>query len=604
MRTRVCTTSVCMAFLIVLPCATFAEAQSKPSKKLAMFRLRGFLYEAPRGISLMFMEQEQGTLRGFVERLDKAAKDKEIVGVVLLVEDPTLGTAQVQEIRSAIARLRKAGKPVHCHLASAGSGDYMLAAACDRISMVPSGALVVTGVSAEALYLKGLLDKLGIVADMTHCGEYKGAAEPLTRTGPSEPIKEQMNRLLGDLYQQIVDTIAQSRHLKAEEVRKVIDRGLLTARQAAAAGLVDELKYQHEFLAEVRKRFDGAEIVKQYGRKKGPEIDFASPFGIFKLFGEMMKPTAKKGKDTIALVYVDGLITDGRSGESLFGEMITGSATLQSVLLKAAKDSSVKAVVLRIDSPGGSALASDIIYQACQVIRQTHKPVIASMGDTAASGGYYVASGSDKIFAEPATLTGSIGVVGGKIVFGGLFDMIGITTHSYKFGRNADLFSPTHPFDEAQRKVFLDLMTDCAIRGDRLKGDIDDLAGGRVYTGKQALGNGLVDAIGDLDQAIADAARRAKITDYQVRIMPKPKTLFDYINEAFGLDDDNEDASVQGRANLLPWLRSETALAGVLPAVRQLAPEQAGCLVRMLWRIELLRRESVLMVTPGELMIR
>jgi protease-4 len=593
--------------------AAAQEPKTKPSKKIAVFRLRGLLTEAPRGMAWSLATDARGTLRGLLERLKKAAEDDNVAAAVVVLDQPILGWAQVQEIRAALKRLREAGKEIHCHLEEAGPGAYMVAAACNRVSIVPSGMLLLPGLAAEALYFKGLLDKLGIVADMQHCGAYKGAAEPLTRTEPSKEVREQMNRLLGDLYGQMVQLIAESRRLRPDEVRGLIDQAMLTARQAAAANLVDELSYRHEFIARVRKRFDGAELAKRYGRKTSPDLDFTSPFALFKLFGEMMKSGTKKGKNVIGLVYVDGVISTGRNTQTLFGEVIIGSTTLQGVLVNAAKDKNVKAIVLRVDSPGGSAVASDIICQATQVVRKAGKPVIVSMGNIAASGGYYVSTAADAIFAEPGTLTGSIGVVGGKLALGGLFDMIGITTHTYKYGRHADMFNMTRPFDEDERKVIVALMNDVYEqfkrrvvdgRGERLKGDIDELAGGRLYTGRQALAKGLVDQLGGLPESIQFAASKAKLTDYKIRIMPKPKTLIDYINEAFGMEDEEEDISLRARPDLLQWLKADPTLAGVIPAARRLAPEYLGCLVRMLWRIELLRREPVLTVVPDEWVIR
>lgn len=610
-----------VAMVVVLACCgacelALAESKKKVVGKVATFRLRGSLVEMPRGMNLGLFDGQRGTLRSFLDRLDKASKDKEVVGVALLVDEVALGWGQVQELRSGIGRLRGAGKSVHCHVVSTGTGGYMVAAACDRVSMVPSGTLMLTGVSANAIYVKGLLDKLGIKGDMVHCGAYKGAAEPFTRTGPSKESREQMNRVLGDHYAQMVDAIAKSRRLQPRKVKEWIDKGPLKARDAVAAELVDKLSYRDEFLKEIHERFGDAKLARGYGREKGPEIDLASPFAFFSLIKEMMKPSQKRGKNIIALVYVEGMITGGRSGEMLLGDVMTGSDTLRSALLKAAADKSVKGVVLRIDSPGGSALASDVIHRATQVVRRAGKPLVASMGNIAASGGYYVAAGADAIFADPGTLTGSIGVVGGKIVFGGLLDKIGVSTHTYAFGRNADLFSMTRPFDDRERKVVMDLMTNVYDqfkqrvvdgRGKRLEGDIEALAGGRIYTGRQALAKGLVDKLGGLDDAIRFVAARAKLKDYNIRVMPRTKTLFDYLNETFGMGDDEDDVSARVAGGLPPglaWMKDDATLSGILPTLARLAPEQARALARMLWRIELLGRESALTVTPCELIVR
>ncbi len=619
------------ALVLVLTAGAAAQAAEKkkppkPEARVAMIRLGGMLSERESMMSLFLTDADHGTLRGFIKRIDQAAGDTSVTAMALILDEPMLAWGQVQEIRAALARLRKAGKKVHCHLAYAGRGSYLVAAACDRVGMVPSGGLMLMGLGAEALYFKGLLDKIGVTADIMHCGAYKGAGEPFTRTGPSAESQQQMNRIFGDLYDQMLEMIAESRGLRKEVVKRIIDRGLLNAREAAAEKLIDELSYRHEFMDNLRKTYKDAELVKHYGRKKGPEIDFSSPFAFFKLLGQMMKTGDGKAKPTIAVVYVDGIITTGKSTESLFGETIVGSRTLRSVLLKAAADKNVKAVVLRVNSPGGSALASDIIHQATQMVRKTGKPLIASMGDLAASGGYYVSAGADTIFADPSTLTGSIGVVGGKVVFGGLFDWAGISTHRYTFGKNAQMFNMTRPFNEHERKVVRGMMTDTydqfkrvvvAGRRDRLKGEIEDIAGGRIYTGRQAMKKGLVDQLGGLNEAVAFAADRAEIKDYTIRVLPKPKTLFDYINEALGIDDDNDASASVGMGGVprtacppapsdapLAWVQRNGHAMAALSLAEGASPDVARAIVRLLLRLELLRRESTLTVLPQEWIIR
>lgn len=602
-----------LVFTMIWAASAFGAAETKPSRKIAILQLRGRYSEAPRGLSLSLAGEPRGTMHELLKRFDKAAKDVDVAAVALYIDDPTLGWAQVQEVRAAIGRIRAAGKEVHGHFAAADETTYLAAAACNRVAMVPSGQISLTGVAAQGLYFKGLLDKLGIVADMEHVGAYKGAAEPYTRTGPSAESQEQMRSLMGDLYQQLVEGIATSRDLSPDAVRSLIDRGPFTARQAAAAKLVDELSYRDEFVRDLKKRFPGAELLRNYGRQKGPEVDLASPFAFLKLLKDAMEPTRKRDKNTIALVYIDGVIWSGASQETFFDEALAGSTTLRRALMEAAEDDSIKAVVLRIDSPGGSALASDMIYQAIQIVRKAGKPVITSMGNTAASGGYYTGVGADTVFAQAGTITGSIGVVGGKIALGGLFDKVGITTYTYKFGQNSDLYSYTTPFDERQRQVIrvhmgetYDQFKRCVVdrRGDRLKGDIEDLAGGRVYTGRQAMAKGLVDRVGGLDDALRYAAGQAKLTDYSVRIMPKPRTLFDYIRDAFGFEDDDDQSSARADV-LLSWMRpGDAGLSAAIPVFGQLAPNAARSAVRSLLRIDLLRHESVLMITPMDWTVR
>jgi len=612
-------------YLIVLACLgapvaqlLAAAADTRPAistKKVAVFRLHGSIRESPKAFAFSLSMSDRRTLYELVQRLGKAARDPDVAAVAFFLDEPSLGWAQVQELRAAGGRLRSSGKEVHCHLATADERGYMVAAACNRISLVPSGDVSIIGLAAEGLYFKGLLDKLGIVADMEHCGAYKASGEPYTRTGPSKEVQEQMQSLLGDLFEQMVEAIAQSRGLTPERVRELIDRGPLPARHAAGARLVDDLSYRDEFVRDLQRRFPEAELIGNYGRQKSPELDLASPFAFFKLLKDAMEPTKKRGKNEIALVYLDGIIMTGTNEESFFDELISGSTTIRRALLEAADDENIKAVVLRVDSPGGSALASDLIYQAVQVVRKAKKPVVVSMGDTAASGGYYVASGADFVFAEPGTITGSIGVIGGKIALGGLFEKIGITTYTHKFGRHADLFALSRPFDEHQRKVIRDLMTEtydqfkrCVTngRGDRLKGDIENLAGGRVYTGRQSLQKGLIDRLGGINEAILHAAGQAQLADYQVRILPKPKVFFEYILQALGLapEEEDDEGSQKAEFGRLGWYRTDTSLSQAIPLLSRLAPAQTRAVVRMLFRIELLRREPVLMVTPQEWLIR
>jgi protease-4 len=335
---------------------------------------------------------------------------------------------------------------------------------------------------------------------------------------------------------------------------------------------------------------------------------------MFKIFGEMMSKTKSGSKAQIAVLYVDGMIVSGKTEDSLFGDGGTvGSTTIRRVLAKIRDDDQVKAVVLRVNSPGGSALASDIIWHAGEVLAED-KPLIVSMGDTAASGGYYIAVSSSTIFAEPGTITGSIGVIGGKMVTQGLFDWLGITFHETTLGKHADLYNTNRPFTEEQRQLVRKTMGQVygefknrVVEGrkGKIKDDIESLAGGRVYTGRQAKAKGLVDQLGGLQDAIKFAATKAKVSNYDVVEYPQPKNFL----EAFfkGLSGDKDEDTVQvtaGAASPYGWLLKSPPVADLTRTLMKIDPVKARAVLQTLFRLELLSREDVLLVTPGELTIR
>jgi protease-4 len=314
---------------------------------------------------------------------------------------------------------------------------------------------------------------------------------------------------------------------------------LLTATRAKELGLIDRVAYSDKLRSELADAYDAETLVyvKNYGQKE-VDTDFSGPMGFFKLMQVMMggsSSSAERRGKKIAVVYAVGPIMTGKSQSDPFGGHVLGSTTIVEALRKANKDKQVAAIVLRIDSPGGSALASDLIWHETQVIE---KPIVASMGDVAASGGYYIAMGADKIVAAPGTITGSIGVVGGKLAIRGLYDKIGITTETIERGRNSGLFSSSGPFTDSQRAVVTELMEDIyrqfttkAAQGRKMPVDkLRELAGGRIYTGQQAKDNGLVDELGTLHDAIAQAKQLAgleKDAEVRIEVMPEPTNFFE-----------------------------------------------------------------------------
>jgi protease IV len=521
--------------------APAAKATKPPVKKsvVVAFTLDGEYPEGPSSPSI-FGDLET-SLSTLVQRMDAAATDKDVVAVWLKVDNLAIGRAKIYELRGAIARLRKANKPVYAELTTATTGQYLLATACDHVVMPPSGVLVIPGVRAEITFFKGLLDKLGLEFDALKMGKYKGALEPMTRREMSKPLRESYESLVDDNYQDMLSVITASRHLKDYEAKTYVDRGLFTAEDAKKAGLIDDVLYSDQLEDAIKKKLDleKIEIVTDYKKKK-MDVDFSGLSGIVKLIDIMMggKPSTTGGKKPrIAIVYAVGPIVEGRGDKGMFSSSVLGSTSTIAALRKAAEDPKVAAVVLRIDSPGGSATASDLIWRETMRLK---KPLIASMGDVAASGGYYIAMGAQKIFAAPGTLTGSIGVIGGKLVTKGMYDKLGLNTEVIARGANSGAMSSGQPFSPSERKVWMEMLEDTyhrfvskAAEGRKMSYDkLDALAQGRVYTGVTAKKLGLIDELGTLEDAIAAAKTSAGLkadADVDLLVLPEPKSVFEQL---------------------------------------------------------------------------
>ena len=518
------------------------EKADKQPKKVSLVRLtvRGELPE--RSITPGLFSELQSSLRTVIQRLADAAEDKSVAAVWLRIENLQIGRGKVNELRDAITRFRKSGKPIYAELASAESAQYMVATACDQVVMAPSGTLIMAGVRAEMTFYKGLFDKLGLQFDVLQQGKFKGAAEPFTRSKMSEPLRESMEAVVGDIYETVVQTIAKDRNLPDYQVKSLIDQGLFTAAAALKAGLVDQLAYGDQIEQLLRKKLsaDEVSVITNY-KKKEVQTEFSGLGGMVKLmelmFGGGKQTERSTSQKKIALVYAVGAIVEGKGTSGPFDDEVVGSTPLVAALRTAADDPKVVAVVLRIDSPGGSAVGSDLIWR--EIVRMK-KPVIASMGDVAGSGGYYIAMGAKRIVAEPSTLTGSIGVIGGKMVLRGLYDKLGLSTEVISRGKNAGLFSSSQPFTPSERDAWQTAMEDTyrqfvskAAQGRRMPtAKLEAIAQGRIYTGRMAVANGLVDRLGTLQDAIDEAKRIVHLkADEKVDllILPRPKSVFEQL---------------------------------------------------------------------------
>jgi protease-4 len=541
--------AVVIGLAVALPVRS--EAKNEPPV-IAHVALSGDLDESPVAESA-FGGSFSENLKQTLDRIAKAKTDAKVKALLLDIHDLKLGLfgfGKVEEVRHAIADFRRSGKKTYAYVEEVGGLDYLMACACDQVFLPEGGSFGLTGLHIEMSFYKDLLDKVHMKGDFLTMGEAKGAAEPFTRTEMSPENKKQYNLVLDDLYENgVVKTIVESRPAQkwdAAKVKSLIDDAPYTAKKAKELGLIDGLAYLDGIEAKIKSdlKADDAKLVKDYLKSKSETTD---------LLGMLMKamtPAKKKSskKTKLAIVYAVGEIETGKGGAGLFSSSV-GSTTMVEAIREAEDDPTVKAIVLRVDSPGGSALASDLIWHK---LKRCKKPVVASMGDVAASGGYYITMSAKKVFAEPGTLTGSIGVLGGKIVIGGLVDWAGVKTETLARGKNAGMDSMYHPFSDSEKKAITATMQDVydqfldkALAGRQANGIKMDkarlltLAGGRIWTGRLAKESGRVDALGTLEEAIAEAKTMAKLPageDVEYLILPEPTSPLDRLLEGkFGL---------------------------------------------------------------------
>ncbi|WP_428939506.1 signal peptide peptidase SppA [Fontivita pretiosa] len=574
--------------------------QKAARSKVAYIDLARPVTEKPADFSL-FGGADRSTLRGIVERLQRARDDKDVRGVLLtLGPEMQMNLAQAQELRDALLELRRAGKKTFVYADSYDTIGYTIASGATNICLLEGGQLMIPGVGLEATFFKGTLDKIGVMADYVQIGEYKGAEEPFTRTSPSEELRGELSRIAESLFAEIVDGISLSRNLSASAVRQMIDETMLIASVAQQRGFVDHLVDQ-DGLRDLLKDELGNEIelLPNYGQPQKPQLDFSNPLI---LLAQLSRKPPPGDRPAIALIYAEGLISEGDGEADLFGGGGVGSESMRKALRMAARDSNIKAVVLRIDSPGGSALASEVIWQAIRHVSQdARKPVIVSIGSMAASGGYYLACAGDYIFADRCAIVGSIGVVGGKFVLRGLYDKIGLSSESFNQGRNADLFSSNQAFNERQRRMIRTWMQQTydqftqrvmTTRQGKIR-DIDKVARGRIFLASQARELGLIDELGGCEAAIARAAEWAELEpgSYDVRVVPPPKTLADIFG---GADDPQVEAE-----SMLPFtapLRPEGLWRQSL--LLTLPPSARRQLAQQVQLMQILERRPIALVAP------
>ncbi len=527
-------------------------------------------------------------LRHAIERLRTFAKDAKITGILLRISSVEISFPDVIELRAAMHDFRAAKKTLACHTEGAMNATYLVLAACDRIGIAPLGQIAITGPAAMPIHVKGLLDNLGVQADFLHVGAYKGAAEPLTREAPSPEMQTTIGAILDRRYDTLVAIIAEERELPAATVKALIDTALFASEQAKVAKLVDDVTSFEDFRDSVIAKAPWSKL--ELEESPNAKDKLKAMVKVMQFLGTM--PPEKPAGDHVAVVYALGDIVDG-DGDGLLGaRQQIASHTLVPALRAIAADASVKAVVLRIDSGGGSAQASELIWQAVRDLK-AKKPVIVSMSDVAASGGYYIASGATKIYALDDTLTGSIGVVGGKIAPGGALAKLGVTTFPMGRGKRATIMASFSPWNAEEKAVIQRSMEEVYTVfvgrvADGRKQPLDkikELAQGRVWTGTKAKELGLVDEIGGLDAALAEARTLAKVdAAAELEIYPATPTLRDFVHgftgvsAPFGLRSELAtlhainpqlaDAAERLLTLVLSFQRTQIQTVAVLPVVR------------------------------------
>jgi protease-4 len=524
-------TALIVIFAMVRFAGSFAERPvTVADGSTLVVKLEGDLPEksAPE-IPLPFFEaQTPITVQEVWETFRKAAADSRIKGIIFEPRGLQIGWAKMQEIHDDILQFKKSGKPIITFLRGPGGREYYLASATDRIFLAPEDSLDLKGLRVEAVYIKNTLDKIGVKADVIHAGKYKDAGDILTQTSMSPETSEVLNQILDQYYGNLIDTVAQGRKKQPEAVRAIVDQGPYMANEALANGLVDSLGYDDQVIQDMQGRLKQSELklvaVKSY--MKAPVVST----GVVR---------------RIALVVGEGEITRGSGNPNSDEQGITATAMVK-LLKQAENDSSIRGVILRVDSPGGDGVASDdILHEAKNLSKK--KPLVISMSDLAASGGYFISVTGDPIVAYPNTLTGSIGVIFARFNLHGLYDKIGVNKQLLTRGRFADLDSEYAPLsNEARQKIagqidaFYKAFVGRVADGRKKSFDqIEPIAQGRVWLGAQAKQNGLVDELGGLDRAVELIRKRANIaaTD-RITLVPYPgkRSVLDFL---LSRSDDN-----------------------------------------------------------------
>lgn len=509
-------------------------------------------YVAEQPYAKAFGIRQPQSFSGLLAQLRKAKVDNRISAVLLDIDFPGIGWGKAYELREAIADFRASGKPVYAYMEMGTNKEYYIATAADKIFLPPPGDLYINGFAAEAMFYKGSLDKLGIETDVIQIGpKYKNAPDQYTKKEMGEGQKEVINAVLDEYFDNFTKAIAESRHKSQDEVKTIVDDAPYNATQAKSLGLIDDAFYREQVDDDLKARLgykseDKLRTIRGSDYREIPSNSLGLNNG-----------------ERVAVIYTSGAINTGHSSNGALSGELVGSDTVVAAVNDAANDRSIKAIVLRVDSPGGSALASDLIWNALEKAK-AKKPVVVSMADVAASGGYYIACNANKIVAEPTTITGSIGIFTGKPVLKGLYDWIGVSNQYTTRGKNSGIFKETEHWTPTERakmeaqisSIYYDSFVPKVAKGrNKTNEDVNSLGQGRVWTGTQAKANGLIDEYGGLEKAISIAKQLANLpADKDVRrvVFPAPKPFLESLFGDYSMIQAEESPAQKALIESLP----------------------------------------------------
>ena len=583
---------VFVAFIIVLfiGLALLLESSGRPSvgkNSVLVLSVSGDLpdFTPDDPMARAFGISSGQSFTGLLTQLRKAKVDNRIGAVLLDVSFPQIGWGKADELRDAIADFKKSGKPIYSYMEIGMNKEYYIASAADKVFLPPSGDLYVNGFAANIMFYRGSLDKLGVEPEFIQIGpKYKNAPDQYLRKDMSEGHREVMNSIIDSYFNRLTQAIAESRKKTPEEVKTLIDQAPMNAMKAKEAGLIDDAIYRDQV---------DAELKKQLGYKDDDKLRTVSGGEYREIRADSL---GLNNGEEIAVIFASGAIVGGRSSEGSFGgEQTTGSDTVVKAVNDAAEDESIKAIVLRVDSPGGSALASDLMWHAIENAKAKKKPVIVSMSDYAASGGYYISCNADRIVAQPNTLTGSIGMFTGKMNVKGLYDWLGISNEYILRGKNAGIFRETEKWNpdelakmkESADNVYYTNFIPKVAKGRNMTIEaVDAIGQGHVWTGTQGKEKGLVDEIGGLEKAIEIAKSMANLpADKDVKrvVFPAPRPFFETL-----LDSGNAEAKAAQQKE----------------AIIQTMPKEMQKALRFASVFEQLSRGDAVMMLPFDLEIK
>ena len=544
-------------FLVaIIGIALIAESMGKPNvpeNSVLVLKISGDMPDyAPEDNTAKLLGINQPmSFTSLLMQLRKAKVDNRVGAVLLDIDFPQMGWAKADELRGAIKDFRASGKPIYSFMEFGLNKEYYIASATEKVFVPPAGDLYVNGLAAQAMFFRGSLDKLGVEPDFIKIGAYKTAPNQFTEKEMTKEQREVTNALLDEFMGRFKTAIAEDRQLSPENVEAIINTAPHHAPEAQQLKLIDGAVYRDQIDEDFKNRL-GYKQDDKLRTVDGKDYREVSPDSLGLNTGEK-----------IAVIYASGTITSGKSSSGTFGGENVGSDTIVDAVNQAANDNSIKAIVLRVDSPGGSSLASDVMWHALENAK-AKKPLVVSMGDVAASGGYYIACNANKIVAEPTTITGSIGVFTGKPVLKGTYDWLGVTSEYILRGENAGIFRETEKWTDGERakmteqisKVYYnDFVPKVAEGRGKTVEEVNAVGQGRVWTGTQAKQIGLIDEFGGLEKAIEVAKNLANLpADKDVKRVnfPAPQSFFERIFGGNSLIETKEQAAQKAMVKSLP----------------------------------------------------